>query len=623
MALFLAGKPIKLQAKNLLGSGGEADVYMVGSMAVKVFKGPNHADYVLTPDMKKQAKLRLQLVQKKLPKFPKLGLERVVVPQALVTDSQKLIAGYSMNPVDNAEPLMRLGQRGYREQFAPGDTVAKIFRDMYSTVQALHKAGVVIGDFNDLNILVQDTKAYFIDADSYQYDKFASVMFTVKFVDPIICDDAGGLTMKAGHSELTDWYAYAAMLMQSLVCVDPYGGVFKPKDVKQKLTATGRLLNRVTVFHPEVMYPKPALPLGILPDELLDYFTLVFAKDKRAEFDLKLLDNLRFTNCTQCGLEHARAICPGCSTRNAAAIAAKVTGSVIERFILHSGGRILRANLQYGKLAYLHYESGAFKREDGDTVFAGKPEKNMRYGISGKTTVVAGGENLLFFSPGEPPERHTVDSYKNTPMFGTNQSNIFWLSQGVLMRKGLFGPERIGEVLQNQTLFWVGNTFGLGFYQAGSLKRAFVFQTGAKVLNDSVKLPQFMGNLVDADCVFSDSHAWLFLETRYRGKTIKHCAVYDNLGNLLSQTDSDTVQGQPGTDWLSYIHGNTATGNSLFASTDEGVVRVGYDAGGIFATSEFTDTEPHTDSHTRLLASDGLYLVKPKYISHIQIKSPS
>lgn len=620
MALFLAGKPLKLQAKNLLGSGGEADVYRVGNMAVKVFKGPEHADYVMSPDMKKQAKARLHLVQAKLPKFPKLRIARVVTPQALVTDSKNLIAGYSMQPVENAEPLMRFAQRSYRAQFAPGDMVSQVFRDMFATVQDLHAAGVVVGDFNDLNILVRDTEAYFIDADSYQYDQFASVMFTVKFVDPLICKDTGGLAMNGAHSELTDWYAYAAMLMQSLLCVDPYGGVYKPKDVKQKLTATGRLLNRITVFHSDVMYPKPALPLKTLPDDLLDYFTKVFTKDLRAEFDLKLLDNLRFTNCLACGLEHARAICPACSTRNAVAIAARVRGNVTQTFVHKTSGRMLQTVMQHGKLAYLYYENGAFKREDGEAVFAGKPEKNMRYGICGKTTVVAARENLLFFSPGQQPERQTIDCYKNTPMLGTNQSHVFWLSQGVLLRNGLFGPERIGEVLQNQTVFWVGNTFGLGFYQAGAVKRGFVFQANAKVLNDGIKLPQFMGNLVDADCVFSDNQAWLLLETRYRGKTIRHCAVYDNLGNLLAETDSDIVQSQNGADWLAYIHGNCCAGVNLFVSTDEGVVRVGFDAGGIFANSEFADTEPYVDSHTRLLASNGLYLTSPKELTHIQIK---
>ncbi len=61
------------------------------------------------------------------------------------------------------------------------------------------------------------------------------------------------------------------MLMQSLLFVGPYGGVYRPTDKKKTVLHDARPLKRITVFDPEVRYPKPARPYNMLPDDLLGY----------------------------------------------------------------------------------------------------------------------------------------------------------------------------------------------------------------------------------------------------------------------------------------------------------------------------------------------------------------
>ena len=55
------------------------------------------------------------------------------------------------------------------------------------------------------------------------------------------------------------------MLMQCLLFVGPYGGVYRPKDPAHRVREA-RPVHRMTIFHPEVQYPKPAIPYGTLPE---------------------------------------------------------------------------------------------------------------------------------------------------------------------------------------------------------------------------------------------------------------------------------------------------------------------------------------------------------------------
>ena len=61
---------------------------------------------------------------------------------------------------------------------------------LHDALAGLHRAGVVMGDCNDLNILVETAPArvHLIDVDSYQLPGFPCAMFSERFVDPRLCD---------------------------------------------------------------------------------------------------------------------------------------------------------------------------------------------------------------------------------------------------------------------------------------------------------------------------------------------------------------------------------------------------------------------------------------------------
>ncbi|MEB3232522.1 MAG: hypothetical protein VKJ64_16045, partial [Leptolyngbyaceae bacterium] len=329
MDIYVNRKKVRISARSAIGKGGEADVFKIGKdQALKVFKPPDHPDFAGMPDAQQAAADRLDLHQQKLRQFPPNLPDRVVSPLELATDATgQRILGYTMPLLQDTEVLLRYGDRSFRQSIT-AQTVVQIFQDLHRTLTQLHQFHVVIGDFNDLNVLIKGTQAYIIDADSFQFGEFPCSMFTARVVDPLLCV---GLPVRSTHRQGTspilqqkhspdsDWYAFTVMLMQCLLFVDPYGGIYKPKDKAKAVPHAARPLHRITVFHPEVRYPKPALPPERLSDDLLHHFHQVFEQDWRGEFPRSLLDQLRWQTCPSCGIEHARSHCPECAVQVAIA----------------------------------------------------------------------------------------------------------------------------------------------------------------------------------------------------------------------------------------------------------------------------------------------------------------
>ena len=156
MDVFVHGKRLRLKPQQAIGKGGEADVFTIGNgQVLKLFKPASHPDYAGQPHEQQQAEARLAEHQAKLPAFPSHVPGRVVRPELLAMDrSGQTILGYTMRFLHGATVLMRYAERSFRQAGVSHATVVALFRDLHQTLWALHRAGVVIGDFNDLNVLV-------------------------------------------------------------------------------------------------------------------------------------------------------------------------------------------------------------------------------------------------------------------------------------------------------------------------------------------------------------------------------------------------------------------------------------------------------------------------------------
>ncbi|MFP2931170.1 hypothetical protein ACLESO_39450 [Pyxidicoccus sp. 3LG] len=622
MDVWLEGKRVRVNPANALGKGGEADVYDLGDgRALKLFKPPDHPDYTGLLAEQAAARVRLDEHQRKLRAFPAGLPGRVVTPQALATDRKgQSVLGYAMRKLDAVEPLRRFGEPSFRRAGATSARVVEVLRGLHRTLEAVHASAVVVGDFNDLNVLVAGAAdAYLIDADSFQFGTYLCPVFTERFLDPLRLGSGGGLVPVKPASVESDWYAFAVTVMQGLLCVGPHGGVHRPKTPAGRTTPASRVLQRVTVFHPEVQYPKPALPLRTLPDDVLHHLHRVFVEDLRGVFPLPQLEALRFTACASCGVEHARGACPTCQP-NATATVTPVTsarGQVTATRLFSTRGVLVHASAEDGVLRWLYHADGAYRREDGRVVMRGPLDPSLRWAMQGDVTLVGRGGEVAVLVPGKPAERLGVDAPEGRPAFAANARHRYWAVGGGLWRDGTYGPERIGDVLQGQTRLFVGPRFGLGFHRAGGLRGAFVFDAGRLGLKDGLTLPWPTGQLVDVECVFDGPTAWLFLTEEAGGRTVHHCMVVGSDGTVRASAVAEAGDGS----WLgSGARGRCAVGDALFCATDAGLTRVELRQGRLEAVREFPDAEPFVDSDSQLyLAKQGLAVVGRQDVSALRM----
>lgn len=623
--VYINGKKIRAGPQQAIGKGGEADVFQIDAKtALKLFKPPTHPDYQGYPQEQQAARDRLQLQQQKLPQFPKNLPSRVISPTALATErSGKTILGYTMPLLKQAEPLLRYSERSFRQQGISTQLVVQIFQDLHNTLSSLHRHQIIIGDFNDLNVLVRGAEAYLIDADSFQFGSFPCTVFTARFVDPLLCDPlANQPVLQQLPTMASDWYAFTVMLFQCLLFVDPYGGIYKPKNPTHKVLQAARSLHRISIFHPEVHYPKPAIPYSVLPDELLHYFQQVFDRDLRGEFPRQLLDNLRWTHCLHCGIEHARAVCPDCTQTTATIPRAMTTvrGKVTATQLFQTSGLIVSATIDQGQLRWVFHEQGEFRREDGRSLLKGDRTPYLSWWIQGETTFLGYQGQVLNLNSEQPSERMAVDTQATAVLFAVNELAYYWVQQGQLQQQRLNRVNThpsilIGTVLPEQTRFWVGSRFGFGFYQAGNLNIAFVFDTNQPGMNDRVQLPILPGQLITANCTFSDHYGWLFLTTQTQGQIHHICMVIQADGAVVA-----TAQACDDSDhWLTLTgRCGCAIGNFLLVPTDDGIVRIEIQQGQLLQTKSFPDTEPFVDKTCQLLpASQGLYVVESQVITKL------
>lgn len=623
--VFISGQKVSLNPKDIIGRGGEAEVYSWNGKALKIYKTPDHVDLTGDPHAQRAAVERLAIHERKLPAFPKGLPGNVIAPIDVARDGKGKVAGYTMQFLSTAEVLLAYADRNFCQKGITYQQKLEIMANLYETVERVHSKGIVMGDFNDLNVLVAGTDISLVDCDSFQYtangETFFCTTFTNKFVDPMLCDPKGSHpSLFKPHNTASDWYAFNVMLFQLLLFVDPYGGVYKPKDKTKQMPHDMRPLKRITVFNPEVKYPKPAVPYGMLEDDVLEFFRQTFEADQRHQIQLSWIRNMRWTSCINCGIEHARNKCPVCAAARPGVVTqvVQVRGQVVATREFKTDGVIVYAAHQAGKLRYLYHEQKDLAREDGLFKLTTGLVPGVRYRIYGDKTLLGNNGRMITVGAGMAPEVTIVDNYGNIPMFDANSRNCYWVENGQLKAKqsGDMVPRYIGDVLQNQTLFWVGEDIGFGFYRAGAMSVAFTFDAHKGGLNDSVKLPPIKGQLVDSTCCFSKNRCWFLVSTQENGKTINRCYLIKLDGTVVACAEAEEGDGS----WLGTIRGNCAIGTFLLVGTDDGIVRVEESGKQLVISKEFPDTEPWVNCRSNLFPGPGgVYVFGAKDITLLKI----
>ncbi len=589
MDVYLSGKRVKVSDTDLLGEGGEARVYKLGTTALKLFHPPTNP-------------LAQRLLDQKLIKlanFPKSLPAAVMSPSGLATDKDGRVIGYQMPLVPGADDFGRLAQRKWRLGVLSNSGLTSLFQALHGLVDQLHTARVVIGDFNDGNVLFASGRPYLIDADSMQFGGHACTVGHERFLDPRLYGI--DLSTAPRFDDGSDWYAFSVLLFQSLLAVHPFGGTHAKLP-----TLLRRAEARHSLLQSDVLVPRLAVPPKVLPDDLLHWFLAVFEKDARQTFPASLLQ-LAWTSCA-CGLEHARAVCPECRTLGPLVTrqVLRSKGRCTARTAFETSGRVVHAAMQ-GGLRYLAEEHGTLRREDGTVISTQLEGAHRRFGISGAATWVADGEGHVEKWQGDRLVERTQTGLRGLwPVLATSTSVTYRQEQAWLIEQHT--GARIGQVLEGQTWLWTGERLGLGFYRAGGLTVSFLTRVGKSGLKQLAGLT-WTGRILEADAVFDAKHALLTVVCDDGGKDVVHRWLIDEAGTVLAKSRG----GARG-------HAALLAGRVVLA-TDAGLVAMKNDLGILIETMPFPDTQPFVSAGDEIFpnADGSLFIVGARDITQLTL----
>jgi len=347
-----------LTLNKQIGEGGEARIFSVPSgLVAKVYKGPDDPSFATGGSEEARnrdgAGRKLREIWGKLAAFPSGLPSSIVSPIELIASGGQNV-GYLMQSVASPHSRMRDWMDRTAFKSLSIDTVREAFIQLALTLPKLHDRGVVVGDFNDLNVLIPKTGPVLIDADSFQYGNFPCRTFQTRFVDPLICKQTGSsFTMTKPHTPDTDWYALLIMLYQVLRGIGPYDGIHKPKGTKPVPHGL-RPLQRITVHRPDVIVPKFATPTDQIHPDLMHAFTQRIDKDERGPIQESLLHLIG---------ERAGFVAPASVTR--------AKGKVVAEELNGFPGTILHAKLAESSLCVVSHLQGSYYRNGAKMVCYG------------------------------------------------------------------------------------------------------------------------------------------------------------------------------------------------------------------------------------------------------------
>lgn len=256
MKVFVKGQPeVSLGKSQFVAEGGEGKVFARGKTGYKIYHDPSKA----IPVGKIQA-------------LSTISDPNVIKPEdALYKGRRGVHVGHTFRFVRDTWTLCQLFPRAFREREGlEHDATIKLMRKIQEGVGAVHRAGVLIVDLNEMNFLVSRDFAtpYFIDVDSYQTPQYPATAIMPSVRDPLV----RGLDF----TEDSDWFSFAVVSFQLLTGIHPYKG--KHPSVKG---LEARMKAGISVFDKDVKVPKVAYGLDVVPDVYKDWYEALFVDGKR------------------------------------------------------------------------------------------------------------------------------------------------------------------------------------------------------------------------------------------------------------------------------------------------------------------------------------------------------
>ena len=153
---------VSLGQSEYKAQGGEGMVYVKNGLAYKIYHDPSK-----------------MIPEGKILELKKIATSNVLGPKdVLFNPTSKQPVGFTMPFVDNVEYLTKMFSRKFKtDNGITPEMIVNLVTQMQKQLNDLHHEGIIVGDYNEMNFLV-DSKykiPYHIDVDSYQI-KFPALL---------------------------------------------------------------------------------------------------------------------------------------------------------------------------------------------------------------------------------------------------------------------------------------------------------------------------------------------------------------------------------------------------------------------------------------------------------------
>lgn len=169
--IFINNKRYRLCKK--IKSGGEGTVYDLDTsdLVAKIY----HKDKLT---ITRERKIK-ELVSKNI------NVNTISFPRSIITDLNGKFLGFTMKKINKTKELYsKIGQGKYESNW-DYKSLIKLCITILSQFEILQKNGVLMGDINPQNILVESIdRVFLIDTDSYQIGGYFSEVYKPEFLSP-------------------------------------------------------------------------------------------------------------------------------------------------------------------------------------------------------------------------------------------------------------------------------------------------------------------------------------------------------------------------------------------------------------------------------------------------------
>ena len=260
ITVVVKGKGKQILDKNsYVAAGGEGTVYQVGGTAYKIYHEPKK---MIPIDKIKE----LQVLS---------HLANVLGPRDILLDTMNQPIGFTMPYILNTEFITRLFNKNFKNDNAiTPNMIVELIKIMQNTMSEIHKCGIIVVDFNEMNSLTTNKfdNIFFIDVDSYQTPSFKATALMESVRDRI--------GPKGQFSEKTDWFSFAIVAFQMYMTYHPYQkgkyADYKPKDWSLRMD------KNISIFHPDVVLADIWKDFSVIPAPHMAWFKEVFHNGVRS-----------------------------------------------------------------------------------------------------------------------------------------------------------------------------------------------------------------------------------------------------------------------------------------------------------------------------------------------------